>query len=58
MSFSLTEGLTEKEKQALVRAMCESKDPTCIMNSKIEHVFPTKITNEEYELMFGKGKDK
>ncbi len=54
MSFSIVEGWSEQEKRALVRAMCESKDPDCIMNHKIEHMFPTRMSAEEHERTFGK----
>lgn len=56
MSFSIVEGWTEEEKKALVKAMCESKDPDCIMNMKVEHVFPTAMSVEEHERTFGKEK--
>ena len=56
MSFSITEGWTEEEKKALARAMCESTDPTCIMNMKPEHFFPTSMSVAEHEATFGKEK--
>ena len=56
MSFSLVEGWSEAEIKALVKAMCESTDPTCIMNMKPEHMYPTVLSEAEYEAMFGKEK--
>lgn len=42
MSFSLLEGCTEKEKQALIAAMDKEM-------GHIDHVFPTQMNEAEYK---------